>query len=389
MDANSRLRVVVLGYVVGCPLGGMTWHTVQYGLGLAALGHDVWMLEDANDWDNCYNPLSGEVSTDPTYGLDYAGKVYERLGFDDRWAYYETVADVWHGPAAERALEVCASADVVLNVASMHPVRPWFASIPHRVQIDTDPAFTQIRNLTEPGFGDLAHAHTAHFSFGERIAGGDTTVPDDGHRWLPTRQPVALDHWPATPGDPGGRFSTVMQWDSYAIRRYGGVTYGMKSASFHPYVDLPQATDAPLELALGKFTPAAGQRLRAAGWRLVDPQEVTWDPWGYQDYVRSSAAEFSVAKHGYVYSRCGWFSERSACYLASGRPVVVQDTGFSDVLPTGEGLLAFTSPEEAAEAIARVRADYAHHARAARRVAEECFDARRVLADLLERAVAG
>ncbi len=468
MDAIERLRIVVLTYVVGFPLGGMTWHSLQYALGLADLGHDVWALEDANDWDNCYDPTTGEVSTDPAYGLRYATDVYDRVGLGDRWAYYRTDADTWLGPAADRVLDICANADVVLNIASMHPMRPWLLQIPHRVQIDTDPAFTQIRNLTQPGFGALAAQHTAHFSFGERIALGDAAVPDDGIAWLPTRQPVHLPAWSVTPGDAHARFTTVMQWDSYATREWGGVTYGMKSASFTPYLDLPKQVEAPLELALGRyersaadrlaaagwvlsdaqlatwdpwvyqdyirgsaaefsvakqgyaaewggltygmksasFTPyldlpdhvdaslelalgrydgGTADRLAAAGWILSDAQAATWDPWVYQDYIRGSAAEFSVAKHGYVTSRCGWFSERSAGYLASGRPVVVQDTGFEGILPTGAGLLAFDSPDEAAAAIDEVRARYADHSRAARDLAEECFDARRVLPHLIAR----
>jgi hypothetical protein len=211
-------------------------------------------------------------------------------------------------------------------------------------------------------------------------------MPDDGLPWQPTRQPVALDAWPVTPGARDGPVTTVMQWDSYASREHGGLRYGMKSASFAPYIDLPAATSETLQLALGKRSPEAN-RLADHGWALSDPQEATWDPWIYQRFIAASKAEFSVAKEGYVRSASGWFSERSANYLASGRPVVLQDTGFSAWLPTGEGLLAFSTPEEARAALADLDARYEAHQRAAREIAAACFAAEDVLEDLLRRTV--
>lgn len=383
----GRLRVVLLGYVVGFPLGGMTWHSLQYAMGLDALGHDVWVVEDSDDYETCYDPSTGESGTDPSYGLAYAGDVFDRVGLGGRWAYHHAHSSTWHGPAAEGIRQVCRDADVVINLAGIHPLRPWLEEIPVRVYVDADPAFTQIRHLTDPGARDLAERHTAFFSFGERIEGGSAEVPDDGFPWKATRQPIALNAWPLTPTPPEAPFTTVMQWDSYGSREHRGRRYGMKSTSFDPYLRLPETTGAPFELAVGKLDADARERLGKAGWRLVDPQVVTRTPWTYQGYIGSSIGEFAVAKHGYVVSRSGWFSERTACYLASGRPAVVQDTGFSALVPTGEGLLAFTTPEEARAGIERVRADPLGHGRAARAVAEECFRAERVLSDLLDRAV--
>jgi hypothetical protein len=252
--------------------------------------------------------------------------------------------------------------------------------------VDTDPAFTQVRHLTSPADRERALLHTAFLSFGENIARGGGAVPDDGLPWRPTRQPVVLSAWPVTPGPAGGPFTTVMQWDSYPAREYGGQRYGMKAGSFGPYLELPSRAGPVFELALGSAS-APRAELRSRGWALRDPLEVTRDPWTFQDYVRHSRAEFGVAKHGYVVSRCGWFSERSANYLASGRPVVVQDTGFVDWLPVGAGALAFRGPEEALAAVEEINANYDFHCREARAVAEAFFDSRKVLSELLGAAL--
>jgi hypothetical protein len=390
---SGQLRIVVLGYVIRGPLGGLAWHHLQYVLGLARLGHDVLFVEDSDDYPACYDPSRGVTDTDPSYGLAFATQTFARLGLGERWAYHDAHTASWLGPAAGHAREACASADVVLNVSGVNPVRPWLAHAPVRVLVDTDPAFTQIRHLDDAAARERAHAHTAFFTFGENVGSPRASrsreaaadLPDDGLPWQPTRQPIVLDAWPVTPGPMDGAFTTVMQWDSYESRRHGGRTYGMKSRSFEPYAGLPGRVAARLEIALG--SPSAPRaELAAQGWSIRDPLEVTRDPWTYQAYVRASKAEFSVAKAGYVLSRSGWFSERSACYLASGRPVVVQDSGFSAWLPTGDGVLAFDGPDGAVAAIESVAADYAHHCRAARDIAQSYFDSDAVLSELLERA---
>lgn len=385
-DAGSVLRVVVLGYVVGFPLGGMTWHSLHYATGLAGLGHDVWFVEDSHDYASCYDPVAGTLGTDPSYGLTYAREVFDRVGLGDRWAYYHAHSDRWRGPASERTTAVCAEADVVINVAGIHPLRPWLRDIPVRIFVDADPVFTQVRHLRDESARRHARSHTHFFTFGESIGRPGCDVPEDGFPWQPTRQPIAIRTWPVADTPSTDRFTTVMQWDSYATSSWDGRSFGMKSASFDPFLHLPARTEASLELAVSRIPAEQQERLRTAGWVLSDPQEATWDPWVYQRFIAGSTGEFSVAKHGYVVSRSGWFSERSANYLASGRPVVVQDTGFSGHLPVGEGLLAFSEPEEALGGIEAVRSRPAAHARAARAIAEEHFAADRVLADLLERA---
>jgi hypothetical protein len=383
----NRLRVAVLGYVVRGPIGGMAWHHLQYVLGLARLGHDVRFVEDSDDYPGCYDPDRGVVDENPAYGLRFAAAAFDRLGLPECWAYHDAHAGRWHGPAADSVLGWLSRADLLLNVSGVNPLRPWVLGVPARVLIDTDPAFTQIRHLCDPAARSLASAHTAFFTFGENIRAGRSSVPDDGYPWRPTRQPVVLDLWPVTPAPASSRFTTVMQWDSYPAREYSGRRYGMKSESFGPYLDLPGRSGRVFELAVGgPSTPH--HLLRDRGWLLRDPLEVTRDPWTYQEYVRGSTAEFGVAKHGYVAGRTGWFSERSAGYLASGRPVLVQDTGFTDWLSAAGGVVAFRMPEEAAAGVEEICRRYEFHAREAQAVAADYFDAGNVLPRLLEEALA-
>jgi len=378
---SEKLRIIVLGYIVRGPIGGMTWHHLQYVLGLAKLGHEVWFIEDSDDYPSCYDPTRHVTDTDPSYGLEYAARVFRRSRFAGEWAYYDAHRSTWLGPGTA-AIGACRTADVVLNLSGMNPLRPWLAEVQRRAYVDTDPCFDQVRYLTDPGRRALVDGHNVFLSFGENLEANTSRIPETGLRWRATRQPVVLDAWPVTAGPETGRFATVMNWDSYEAREHAGVRYGMKSVSFNDYEDVP-ARVAGLEIALGS-PGAPRERLAAKGWRIVDSLAVTRDPWTYQDYIRGCKAEWSVAKQGYVVSRSAWFSERSAGYLASGRPVVTQDTGYADVLPTGEGLLAFADPGEAVAAIEEVNARYALHCRRARELAHEFFDSDKVLGRLLD-----
>lgn len=377
------MRIIVLGYLVRGPLGGMAWHHLQYVLGLAGLGHDVYFMEEGGD-GSCYDPRVNAMVSDASYGLRFAQDALARLELGERWAYYDAHTGCWLGPAGVRGAELCRSADLLINVSASNPLREWHLKIPVRAFIDTDPAFTQVRNLTDAVARENARLHTHFFSFGENIGRG-AAIPDDGFHWLPTRQPIVLTAWPVRTGPAVGRYTTVMQWDSYAALEYGGATYGMKSHSFAPYSGLPLRTPVSLELAVGAAADTR-RHLEQNGWTISNPLEVAADPWRYQDYIAASRGEFTVAKDGYVRSRSGWFSERSAAYLASGRPVVTQDTAFGDWLPHGEGVIAFDTPETALEALDAVEGRYAAHCEAARALAEEYFDARQVLRSLLDRA---
>jgi hypothetical protein len=382
MTCIPRLRILVLGYLVRGPLGGIAWHYLQYVVGLTRLGHDVFFFEDSDDYPSCYDPVRNVMDTDPTYGLAFAARAFERLGLDQRWTYYDAHQECWLGPAAESAQELCATADVVVNVSGVNPIRHWMTDIPARVLVDTDPGFTQVRHLTDPAARARANRHTTFLSFGENIGQPGCTVPDDGFRWLPTRQPVVMDAWRLPCGSRDRPLTTVMQWDSYRSEEHEGVRYGMKADSFGPYLELPARTGETFTIALGG-PRAIQESLTDHGWTIVDSRLPTSDPWTYQNFIAQSKAEFSVAKHGYVVGQTGWFSERSAAYLASGRPVVVQDTGFTRWMRSDGGVLAFTRLEEAVAQLEALNRSYEQHCAAARRVAHEYFDSDKVLSDLL------
>jgi len=376
----TAMRIVVLGYVVRGPIGGMAWSDLHYLLGLRSLGHDVVFLEDSDDYAACFDPSTGITGTDPGYGLRFAARLFDAFGLGEGWAYHDAHAGAWHGPLAQQ-LDAFAGADLVLDLAGVNPLRPWIENVPVRVLVDKDPGFTQARNRVDDWARSRAAAHTSFFTF----AADTDRLPDDGFPWRPTRHPIALEEWPAVEPHGDASWTTVMQWQGYAADDAYGEARGTKGDSFRVILDLPRRVGVPLEIALGG-AEAPRAEILAHGWRLRDPYEAAGDAWAYRDYIRGSRGELTVAKLGYVSVRSGWFSERSASYLASGRPVVTQETGFSEWLPTGDGLLAFATADEAAAALAETERRYAHHAAAARELAETWFDARDVLARLLDEA---
>lgn len=384
--STQHLRIIVLGYVVRGPLGGMVWSNLQFLMGIRKLGHDVYFVEDSDDYPSCYDPSRHVTDTDPSYGLDFAGRIFSRIGMGERWAYYDAHTASWLGPCAGKIIEICHDADVVLNLCGVNPLRPWLMNAPVRVFIDEDPAFTQISHNVNSDKRHRALQHNAFFSFAENIGQAQCSVPTDGLPWRPMRQPLVLDSILPSPGKPNGRFTTVMQWDSYPSREFKGVKYGMKSDSFSPFIDLPSKTGSLFELAVGGPT-APLNLLREKGWHPLDPLTPTRDPWLYQAYIEQSKAEFSIAKEAYVATGSGWFSERSVTYLATGRPVVVQETGFSDWLEAGTGVVSFRNPEEAIAALEDVNSRYSVHCCAAREVAEEYFDSSKILPKLLDEAI--
>lgn len=389
--STQRLRIVVLGHIVRMPLGGLAWHYLQYVLGLHKLGHDVYYLEDgclfeddSHPW--YYHPSTGVTDGDPSDGLHFAASAFARLGLADRWALRDTNLGQWVGPAAPRIPEVCASADLLINVSAANPLRPDLMAIPIRIFLDTDPVFSQVRIAVNEVRRALAYQHNVYFSFGENVHADEDRFPTAGLSWKPTRQPVVLDLWPVCPPPDVCRLTTVMAWQSYReAEEYRGVRYGCKAESFGPYLNLPRLGGFPCQLALFR-SQAPHDRLAAGGWSIADGNELSLDPWVYRRYLQESTAEFSVAKHAYVVGATGWFSERSACYLASGRPVVVQDTGFAGSLPCGEGLLPFSDPEGAASGIEAVLGDNSRHSRAAREIAANYFSYEKVLNRLIEQA---
>jgi hypothetical protein len=381
---SDRLNIIVAGLIGQYPIGGVTWDYIQYVLGLRDLGHNVTYLEDSDQWP--YNPRENGCGREAVYNAEYLDGVMARFGLGGRWAYRfpggslptgETFAERWYGlPDAQRRRTID-EADLLINVSSGIGDPTRYRRIPRLAYVDTDPVFTQIRAVQDDRFRAHLDAHDLHFTYGET-----------GHFWRPLRKPIALAEW-----NPSAAcrnvFTTVMNWTSYGDVTWNGRSYGQKDKEFLRFVDLPLAV-APtvVELAIGFGITRRAPRdlLLLKGWRLADPMRCCAGLDDYRHYIESSKGEWTIAKNAYVEGHSGWFSGRSACYLAAGRPVVVQDTGFALVLPVGEGIIVFKDIEEAAEGVREVEGDWIRHARAARAIAEEYFDSRKIVSRIVEQA---
>lgn len=378
------MKIVFAGSIGRFPVGGHAWVDMQYLLGLRALGHDVYYLEDCGEQSWVYNWATETVTTDLDYPTMYLRSCLQPIGFGDRWIY--RAGDHTAGMTTDDFLGVCSTASLfMVRGGRLEIWRPEYDRPRIRIYIDSDPGFTQfaIANGDPELQATIDHCDRL-FSIGQRIGAPDCPIPENGRRWSRTVAPVFLPGWPVSGQEDATHFTTVMQWRSYRDVVYEGVKYGNKDREFPTFASLPGLTRQPLRLALTGATPDECSRY---GWDVVLGWESSYTPNTYQTFVSTSRAEFAVAKHGYVATRGGWFSDRSVCYLASGRPVLVQDTGLSDWLPIGEGVLTFRDVPDAVAGIDAINSDYRRHRRTAREVAERYFSTDRVLPPLLEEAL--
>jgi hypothetical protein len=373
-----------LGYIVRGPLGGLVWHHFQYVYGLYLMGHDVLFVEESDDYPSCYNPETYEMTMDPGYGLNFISAMFSHFNLGDKWAYYDFRVNRWYGRTAQQAKKFLKEADILLNISGVNLLTDRVLHIPEKILIDTDPVFTQVRHLNDGMARQNASGHNTFFTFGENYNKQGCTIPQDGFPWQPTRQPVILDLWENDHFIPDGRWSTVMQWDSYKTAHWNTHSYGMKSLSFQLYYDLPALVGEKFELALGSVS-APREDLCKKGWLINDPLQVTLTPFSYRHFIWQSKGEWSVAKQGYVTTRSGWFSERSAVYLASGKPVVVEDTGFAENIETGNGLFGFRNIHELDEIFSEIENNYTFHCQKAREICHQYFNYESVLGSLLDR----
>lgn len=381
----SRTRSAVLvGFVVRSPVAGMAFYNLHYVAGLRELGYDVHYVEHLNAPNECYDPELDEFGDDPTYGLEWLHDAYRRL---PPLATSSTVIDRtgrYHGLTRPKLCRVLDQADFVLTLADP----TWFDDLGRcrqRAFLDGDPLFTQVRML-DPSSRTSAvmERYPTLFTYWTRQGAQDTTVPSAGREWISTRPAVATALWRPKPPQHDAPVTTVMNWGAWGDVEFGGRTYGHKNREFEKLIELPSRTTHSLVVAVGG--PAPKEILAAAGWALANPLEVTRDLQAYQQFIDHSFADLGIAKHAYVASRSGWFSDRSTCYLASGRPVLHQDTGFTDWLPTGNGVFAFSNVDDLLAALDALDRDYESHAKAAREIAEEYFEARTVIGRMLDAA---
>lgn len=412
---GKPLRLVVLGIMGRTPLAGVVWQALHYLEGFRRLGVDVYYVEDTGDWP--YDPEQNTLTDNCTYAVNYIGELMARYALSDRWAYRAAAHDGrTFGLSESQFLRLFERADALVNLTGSTVIRAEHLRVPVRIYLETDPVLPQIEVAKGSAFYiDLLNAHTHHFTYGENLGAPDCGVPVGRFNYHPTRQPIVLDWWPPTSkppidgASPGSStcFTTIANWrQSGKDLEWNGETYTWsKHHQFLKFIDLPRRTRQLLELALAlqghweegekdwvllhKADGEAIRLLRSHGWRITNGLSLSRNILTYRDYILGSRGEFTVAKDQYARLRSGWFSDRSACYLAAGRPVVTQDTGFGKFLPTGEGLFAFNTMEEIVAAFGAINADYERHSRAARKLAAEHFSADRVLRKLFQDAGLG
>jgi len=390
---TSSLRIIVTGLVGLYPVGGVAWDYLQYVLGLARLGHDVYYHEDTWSWP--YHPLERQNTADGSYSARFLTDFFNRYAPDltSHWHYlhlHETSYGMDHATFAE----VARTADVFLNISGAVAIPEELSPHCIKVFVDTDPGYNQIM-LSErfawsenvDRWCDSVANHDRHFTYAENIHGEDCLIPKLTFRWKTTRMPLVTELWAplAEPPAPANApWTTIMTWNAFKGRLfYLGTEYKSKGSEFEKIMELPRRLEMPLKVALGGIR-APLEELADNGWQVVDGPETSLTPMQYQEFIALSRGEISPAKHVYVAMRSGWFSCRSACYLGAGRPVVVQDTGFSRIIPVGRGIMAFSTGKEAQAAIETVEGNYALHCRAALELADDLFSAAKVLPRMIE-----
>jgi hypothetical protein len=387
----KRKRIVVMGFMGSMPIAGVIWQHIHYVVGLQRLGCDVYYIEDSARLP--YNPQTFEVNNE----FDYAAYVLDRLsqefGFRNHWGFCARYlpSDPTAGLPLKRIRQLYREADAILNICGTQELNDDLLVSDRILYIESDPGVEQIKiDKRVRSTVDYLRRHRALFTFGENIGTKSFPVPTHGLKWLPTRQPVVTDLWKTDRALPRAAvFTSVANWSTSGLK---DITWRRKkylwskSREFLRFISAPKKSGEPFELATNIEDVKTQKKFLRNGWRLRCPLQMSVDYWRYRDYIRRSKGEFTVAKDQYVRLNTGWFSDRSACYLAAGRPLITQETGFTNTYGGKLGLLSFRSLDEIVDAVQMINANYAKHSRAARALACEFFEAEKVLESVLDRA---
>ncbi|MEN6303839.1 MAG: hypothetical protein ABFD96_13995 [Armatimonadia bacterium] len=386
--APSSGKIVVLGMMGRCPFGGQTWLYLNWLRGLQHLGFDVWYVEDDTVWP--FDPERNEITDDCAYAVRHIADCMARIGLDGKWAFRlaDRTGACW-GLTADELNDLYRSCDALLNIVGATDLRDEHMAAPLRAYVETDPVTAELRLANGDEHTRLAFAaHDLIFTYGENYGAPDCGVPLNGLESLyrPTRQPIDLDLWPSAYDENCKAFTTIGNYrQNGADVEYAGETYHWsKHHEWERFMALPALTSQPFHVAMRVDEPDDLRQLEANGWSLASPVAMSLDIFGaYPAFIRNSRAEWTVAKDQNIRLRSGWFSERDVCYLASGKPVIAQDTGFGNILPTGEGLFSFSTMDEVLAAVDAINSDYRRHCQAARALAQEYFDCRKIAAKLV------
>jgi hypothetical protein len=387
----KRKRIVVMGFMGSMPIAGVIWQHVHYVLGLRRLGHDVFYIEDSARLP--YNPETFEVTAEFEYAAQLLTRLARQFDFKNRWAYCARyLPDTpTAGMSLKKIRQLYRDADAILNVCGAQEFNDDLLVSDRILYIESDPGVEQIKiDKAIQSTIKYLRRHRALFTFGENIGTKEFPVPLHGFKWLPTRQPVVTDLWKtARSPSVAAVFTTVANWSTSGLKDitwHGKKYLWSKSREFLRFISAPQQAGETFEMACNIDDLRTRTKFEQHGWRLTSPLQMSVDYWLYRDYIQRSKGEFTVAKDQYVRLSTGWFSDRSACYLAAGRPVITQETGFTKNYGSKEGLLSFQTVDEIADAAKKINAEYAKHSRAARALACEVFEAEKVLASILDRA---
>ena len=385
----KRRRIVVLGLMGQYPLGGMAWQVLHHVIGFRRLGHDAYYVE--NNGAPPYSPRQKSIVTDCRPNVRFIRDTFGRFDLGDVWSYWDSGGKRWYGMGEARSRELLREADLLVNLCGAARPGDYADRKGRLVYVETDPILEQVKYAR----GDAAtkaflEGHDVLFTYALRLGDPGTKVPPGPFRWHKTHPPVIVDLWEAPPPrDPAKAWwrTIATYFNTGKDVTIDGETYfWSKHPNWDLVMDLPRTTGTRCEVAL--VSPREDQRARfeAGGWKVEDPVKISSGAFVYQRYIQGAKGEFSVEKDDQVRLHLGWFSDRSVCFLAAGRPCVIQDTGFGVRVPTGTGLLGWSTREEAIDGLARVSRDYAAHARRAREIAREHFEASVLLPRMLEAA---
>ncbi|MEI8340773.1 MAG: hypothetical protein WCH43_04445 [Verrucomicrobiota bacterium] len=387
----KKKKIIVMGFTAGVPIAGVIWQHVHYIVGLQRLGHEVYYIEDSARYP--YNPVTYAQDEDYSYAAAILQKLAVQFGFEDRWSYCARFLPGHDcaGMPKEKIVQLYREADAILNICGTQEFNEDLLQNDRILYVESDPGVEQIKvDKGEQSTIDYLGKHKALFTFGENVGSPEFPVPAHGLKWLPTRQPVVTDLWrSASPPPSGAVFTTVANWNTSGrkdIEWRGDKYLWSKSLEFLKFVDAPARAGEEFELATTINDAPTRELFLKNRWRFSDPNAMSVDYNEYLRFLQNSKGEFTAAKDQYVRLNTGWFSDRTACYLAAGRPAITQETGFTKHYGGKSGLFAFQTPEEITEAVREINADYALHSRAAYEIAHEYFEAEKVLSSLLERA---
>lgn len=385
-DQPSKGKIIVFGILFWYPLAGVTYQFLHYLIGLRRLGYDPYYIEDSGRW--IYDPRLNDLSPDASGNIASVVPALEANGFGDRWAFRGKYPDgKCYGMSEARIEQLYREADAFLNVTGAQELREEHLAIKRRIYVESDPFASQVKVAKgDAGMIKTLAAHDTLFSFGENLGAADCDVPIEKFKWLQTRQPVAMELWNGSVRG-GDTFNTITTWHNKGknIEWRGDTWYWTKDREFEKFLELPKLRPAKFELAVTGDEKLKSM-LNSHSWRQTSSIEMSRDTGCYRDYIQQARGEFTVARDQYVRPNTGWFSDRSACYLAAGRPVITQETGFSKFLPHGKGLFGFKTMDDILNAVDAIETDYEGNCRVAREIAAEYFAADKVVGSLMERA---